>query len=361
MNLEINKPKIREHFWPRLENDNTIKFGFLYPLEHELKNERYKEIWEVLQLLDGTRTVSQVAEQLKNTIPDSEELTTNIVGILKSVGIIVDAEVKPPSEFNEVELERYSRNARYFSWVDLKSTGSGYDSQLKLKNSAVTVVGLGGIGASIAWSLVAIGVGAVHLVDFDIVELSNLSRQILYSEIDLNRSKAQVAYEKLRELNSQVKVTYEEKKASSVSDFVAWMEKSDILILAADTPFEINYWCNDAAFITKTPWIQAGYDGPKIISRSFIPYETACFECLQNREEHLAIKPEPPSTQRWHSAIAPLTLLSAQIASLEIIYFLIGLSNHTMGRAFVQNGLSYDIARFEDLPRLSDCPKCNSR
>src|SRR6185437_7359027 len=94
-------------------------------------------------------------------------------------------------------------------WMDLSPRASPWSAQLRLRRARVLVLGVGGTGGAAAQILVASGVGAVHTVDPDVVELSNLNRQLLYRETDIGRPKTDAALAALRALNSDVTVTGE--------------------------------------------------------------------------------------------------------------------------------------------------------
>ena len=108
------------------------------------------------------------------------------------------------------DLERYSRQ------IVLENIG--FEGQEKIRGSFVTVVGVGGLGAPIAQQLAAMGVGRMRIVDRDVVELSNLHRQILYGQSDIGLPKAEVAVNKLRGLNPDVEF---EALTTSINDDVA--------------------------------------------------------------------------------------------------------------------------------------------
>ena len=90
-----------------------------------------------------------------------------------------------------------SASTRYFSWIDTDPRRSRYDVQVALKRARVTVLGMGGTGGAVAMGLVAAGVGRLHCLDFDDVEVSNLNRQVLYTEDDIGRPKVDTAVRRI--------------------------------------------------------------------------------------------------------------------------------------------------------------------
>ena len=101
-------------------------------------------------------------------------------------------------DFTSEQIERYSRQ------IVLKEIGG--IGQKKLLDSKITIIGCGGLGSPAAYYLTAAGIGSIKIVDFDVVELSNLHRQILHFNNDLNKKKTQSAYEKLHKLNPDVNI-----------------------------------------------------------------------------------------------------------------------------------------------------------
>ena len=99
---------------------------------------------------------------------------------------------------NEKEKEKYARQ--------LIIPGFGFEGQNKLKSSKVLVVGLGGLGSGVLYYLASAGIGTIGIIDKDNVELSNLNRQILHYEDNLNQSKTESAHEKIQKMNADIKI-----------------------------------------------------------------------------------------------------------------------------------------------------------
>ncbi|MGH8929945.1 MAG: HesA/MoeB/ThiF family protein [Egibacteraceae bacterium] len=164
-------------------------------------------VWKLLGLMDGTRTVDAIVTQM---VRDHRGLDPGSVraalAALSKAGFVEDAGAGIPESLSEHETERYATNIRYFAWVDDQPRESPYELQRRLKAARVTVLGLGGTGCAVAMSLVAAGVGAVRCVDHDVIEASNLSRQLLYTEQDIGSPKSEAAVRRLRRLNPHVAV-----------------------------------------------------------------------------------------------------------------------------------------------------------
>ncbi|WP_430780014.1 HesA/MoeB/ThiF family protein [Actinoplanes sp. G11-F43] len=125
------------------------------------------------------------------------------------VWTMLSAAAGPPSQLSPREQQRYDRGRQFHRWLDMRRRDNSWEPQLRLKQARVTVLGLGGTGGTVALALAASGVGRIHCVDADVVELSNLNRQTQFDETDIGRPKADVTAGRLRRLNSDIEVTSE--------------------------------------------------------------------------------------------------------------------------------------------------------
>lgn len=148
-------------------------------------------------------------------------------------------------ELSAKELKQYSRQ------IILNEIG--ISGQQKLKNSSVLVIGAGGLGCPILSYLTACGIGRIGIIDFDIVEQSNLQRQVLYSESDIGLSKVEVASRKLCKLNSLVNFDLYNQKLTKLNA-VELFSKYDIVVDGSDN-FSTRYLVNDAAIIVNIPLV----------------------------------------------------------------------------------------------------------
>ena len=205
-------PQIKPVHDPTRLRENRIRIGTIhYGVASELQDDENGNIWQILTLMDGTRTMESIASEMIKFTPDlDEESVYQVIQTLIEAGFVEDAGASLPEEFTKEEVDRYSRSAKYFAWIDTQPRSSPYEVQLRLKQAKVTILGLGGSGSAIAMSLVSTGIGNVHCIDFDLVEGSNLNRQLLYKESDIGLPKVECAVKHLRQLNSYVSVTGQE-------------------------------------------------------------------------------------------------------------------------------------------------------
>jgi molybdopterin/thiamine biosynthesis adenylyltransferase len=330
-----------------------------YGVAAEVQDREDEFIWRLLQLADGTRDVDAISKSFPGV---HERRVRGALDELIAQGFVEDAGAPSPATLCEDEIDRYRFNTEYFGWADTTPRPSIWYAQERVKQSRVTVVGIGGTGSAVAMSLVAAGVGRIRVVDHDVVERSNLNRQMLYSDEDIGRSKAEVAGDRLRRMNPHVNVEHRHQRLSSTADAEELITGEDLLVLSADEPRgQLQYWVNDAALRCRTPWLLCGYAGPMIVLGLFIPFVSACYCCFEHhqrpqREGLESLRPD--ETDAIRAVIAPTASLCGHFAALEAIYHLAGLGARTSGRMFYQNLMVFDHAYYVDAVRWTGCPSC---
>ena len=171
---------------------------------------------------------------------------------------------------NEKEKEKYNRQTIIPNF--------GQEGQIKLKNSRVLVIGLGGLGSAVLHYLVCAGVGYIGVVDKDKVELSNLNRQILHYETSVGKNKTTSAKDKMNQLNQDVTIeefnlTLDEKNIESI------LSGYDFIVEASDN-FETKFLVNDTCVKIGLPFVIGGvhqFEGQII---TVIPKISACYRCV---------------------------------------------------------------------------------
>nr|WP_227410876.1 HesA/MoeB/ThiF family protein [Thermosphaera aggregans] len=177
------------------------------------------------------------------------------------------------------ELERYSRQIPLI----------GVEGQLRLKGSSILVAGAGGLGSSVLYYLVAMGVGRVIVIDEGLVELSNLQRQILYTVDDLGKPKVVAAYHKLRKLNPNVDIVPVHARITeeTIDDYVS---KADVVVDALDN-WETRFVLDKACWRLGKPLVHAGVGEFYGQLTTIIPGKTPCLRCLFKGVEKAEKKP----------------------------------------------------------------------
>jgi molybdopterin-synthase adenylyltransferase len=329
-------------------------------------------VWPICQRLDGTRSREVLVAEVLAELPPGGETTAGDVGEIIDVfigsGWVLDTAAPVPPELSDREIERYQRNAQFFSSIDLRPETTGYGLQARLKAARVAVLGLGGVGSAAAASLTGCGIGSLHCVDHDIVELSNLNRQLLFTERDIGRSKVEAGVEHLRSRNSDISITGTEARLDGAEDIMRTVKDCDAFLLCADHPGrpgeEIEQWANAAAYTCGVPWLMTGYSGPKYALACFIPGQTVCFWCLyaQHRQEQgsMGIRVDPEYLVHRDRADNPVIAPTAQIAghflAMETVRLLLGMAVPTAGRELHRYVVDYDEQYYLDAQPRPDCP-----
>jgi adenylyltransferase/sulfurtransferase len=173
-------------------------------------------------------------------------------------------------ELSPKELDKFSRQ------VMLEEIG--YGGQLKLKNAKVCVIGTGGLGHPIISRLATMGVGTLRIVDRDVIELSNLHRQMMFDEDDVGQVKVEVAAKKLQKLNPDCKI---EPLAVSVNDYTALevIEGCDVVIDALDS-VNARYALNKACIEFGIPFVTGAAVGTSGQVFTVLPKKSACYFCM---------------------------------------------------------------------------------
>jgi molybdopterin/thiamine biosynthesis adenylyltransferase len=366
----VEQPRIKpEHDAFRTRGGNVRIGGGVHGIAAEIEDPD-GWVWSLVVACDGTRRRDAIVAEVRRTHPSlSEADVTGAIDDLINAGHVEDAAAPPPPGLSPRERERYGRSAQYYRWTDPLPRKSIWDVQMRLKESRVLVVGLGGAGGAAAMALATAGVGDLHCVDFDRVELSNLNRQILYTERDLGRSKVDVAVERLRQLNSDITVTGEHARIERLEDFFPLLEGRDLMVLAADGPDGIRHWANRACLKTGTPWVEGGYHGPHMVTGGYVPGEGACWECLRLGEQRrldlglvsddARAKGQPRAP--GHPVTAVTAVISGQLKAHWAIALLTGAARVRPGTAWGLNLMAPDEPPAVSYPRQPDCPACGDR
>jgi molybdopterin-synthase adenylyltransferase len=361
----MNRPRIKTAHRPVLRPGGAIWIGSAqYRLGTEIDGADAVVVWQACQTMDGSRTRAEAVRDIALTCGVSEGSAEEVVDFLIGSGWVEDADGDMPPGLSARELERYRASADLLSWIDLAPRSSPYELQARLKASRVTVLGVGGIGSAVAVSLVASGVGHVHCVDGDTVELSNLNRQIHYSESDIGRPKVEALTERLRALNSDVDVTAANLMISGAAELRAEVAGSDIFVHSADQPEDILSWSNMAALELGIPWVLAMYTGPMLAVSTFVPGQTGCFQCMIDQEKSRLDAAgngdltDAPRLPGFNPVMAPTAQMTAHLGALEVLYYLMDMPVQTAGRQLHRNFLDYEHQYYVDAPVRTDCSQC---
>ncbi|NRQ33710.1 PqqD family peptide modification chaperone [Nonomuraea sp. NN258] len=357
-------PRVKRVHQPTALPRDRILIGLMQlGVSAEIQDDEDGSIARLLDLMDGTRTVEEILEAFAETHPgaDEDDLREVIDGLVAN-GFVEDAGAPVPADLTEREVARYASASHYFAWIDTTLRSSPYEIQARLKQARVSLLGVGGTGSAVAAGLVASGIGALRLADFDVVEEDNLTRQLLYTEADIDRPKVETAVARLRAMNSLCDVTGDTVRAEGPDDIVKLMEGCDVFVLCADEPDpDIMFWTNEAALRTRTPWFVSFYTGPMAVVGSFVPGETGCWVCLRRQEDQREMNAHGRALteKRPNAVIAASANVSGHLCALDVMYHLGGLPVQARGQLFHWNYAVWDHSYNVQVPRFDDCPACS--
>lgn len=239
-------------------------------------------ILTVCCLMDGERDVAAIKQDLSQDYPEDANYLEELLTLFDMEGLVEDVSVNQVSDLTKYELDRWSRNIEFFG-AYCRSDENKYLHQEALKNTKVTIIGVGGVGSSVLLNLAALGARDIRIVDFDRIELSNLNRQILYNDSDIGKSKADVAKEKIVAFYPDAKIEAISTKINSSEDIEKLIEGRDFVINAADQPRgKIIDWLNAACVKQALPFICGALDFKYAICYSVLPGKTGCIECWKS-------------------------------------------------------------------------------
>lgn len=227
----------------------------------------------LLAALDGTRTEAELIEEF------GAEEVGDLLAQFEELGVVEDA--SDDDRVSSAVMERFDRQLRYFSDITEGPTAS--QCQERLEKARIAVLGVGGLGGWSALNLACCGIGEMLLLDFDRVELSNLNRQVLYSEADIGRFKAEAAADRLSEFNSSIRVEPRVQRLDSQAAIAETIAGYDLVIDACDWPAQdIERWINAACFEARIPFIAMSHFPPVIrVGPLYVPGITGCFNCQE--------------------------------------------------------------------------------
>ncbi len=257
-----------------------------------------------------------------------------------------NTEVKPETAtLSNDEILRYSRH--------LIMPEVGMEGQLKLKAARVLCIGAGGLGSPLALYLGAAGVGTLGLVDFDVVDYTNLQRQIIHTTADVGRKKLDSAADKLKAINPLINVRPFDTRLSS-DNALELFRDFDIIVDGTDN-FPTRYLVNDACVLTGKPNVYGSifrFEGQASV---FATEQGPCYRCLY---------PEPPPPGLVPSCaeggvLGILPGLVGVIQATEVIKLVLGKGEPLIGRLLLVDALAMKFRELK-LRKNPDCPVCGT-
>jgi sulfur-carrier protein adenylyltransferase/sulfurtransferase len=294
----------------------------------------------ILYCASGNRSALAAKTLIEELGYEQAESMTGGITLWKDRGY----DVEVPRRLTPEQRERYSRH--------ILVPEIGLEGQLKLLDAKVLLLGAGGLGAPTAFYLAAAGVGTLGIVDDDVVDLSNLQRQIIHTVDRIGESKVDSAEQAIHELNPGVEIR-KYKTRIDASNIMEIIEGYDVIVDGVDN-FPTRYLLNDASVRLKIPVVSAsilGFDGQLSV---FAPYDGPCYRCLY---------PTPPPAELAPSCgangvLGALPGIMGVLQAIEVVKLITGSGEPLIGRLLLYEALS---TSFTDLKvrRDPECPICS--
>jgi molybdopterin-synthase adenylyltransferase len=246
-------------------------------------------------------------------------------------------------EFSEDQLQRYSRH--------ILLSGVGIEGQAKILASKVLIIGAGGLGSPAALYLAAAGVGTIGIVDADVVDLTNLQRQVVHFTKDVGSSKVDSARDKMLAINPEITVEAHRVfvNADTIGDIISGYE----FIIDATDNFAAKFLINDACVLAKKPFSHGGILRFAGQTMTVVPGESACYRC---------VFPKPPPRNVVPSCsqagvLGGIAGMLGTIQAVEAVKFITGVGTLLTDAMLTFDALQMDFRKVK-LRRNPRCPVC---
>ena len=245
---------------------------------------------------------------------------------------------------NDQQLDRYSRH--------LLLPQFDYDGQSRLLNATVLILGVGGLGSSAALYLASSGVGHLHLLDPDVVELSNLQRQVIHGEASIGKSKVASAADAIKRLNQDVTVTTHE--ALLEDDALLQLIKTVDVVLDCTDHSSTRITHNRLCIAAKVPLVSAAairFEGQLMVVDNKHAPQAACYQCVYPSHNNQEM------TCSQSGILAPVVGMMGIYQALEAIKIISQVGESLVGTLSTFDGLTGTWQKF-NVRKRADCPVC---
>jgi molybdopterin-synthase adenylyltransferase len=341
-----------------------MKFAHSVHLVYEVS----EAVIALVARLDGTDSVTELVASL---VPSHPELTVaaaaEVLGVLDADGLLDWWPSEPVSPaLSPLEQAVYRRQMDFFREFSGDALGPAR-MQGRLRDATVAILGVGGTGTWFATYLALCGVRNLRLVDPDVVESSNLSRQLTFGIADVGRPKAHAAAATLGaqfgELLDVEAIACRVHGPETISPIV---DGCDLVVNCADEPDidTASEWVAEACMPRGIPHlVGGGYDGHTgLIGPMILPGRSACWECFQThhraRHRPMPLRYITPTRRRHTGAFAPLAALVTSVQSWDAVRVLSGGNRSLLADRHGEVDFESLSIRWTEVPRVPDCPLC---
>ncbi|MBX9603647.1 MAG: molybdopterin-synthase adenylyltransferase MoeB [Bryobacteraceae bacterium] len=311
----------------------TTQFG-------DLRKQLYNDEGKLRSFVNVYLNDEDIRYLSKDSTPVKDSDVVSIVPSIAGGSTLAAAE---PATLSKEEIQRYSRH--------LIMPEVGMDGQLKLKQAKVLLVGTGGLGAPLGLYLAAAGVGRIGLVDFDVVDYSNLQRQVIHGTKDVGRKKLDSAADRMSDINPHIEIVKHEVALTS-ENAIEIIREYDLVVDGTDN-FPTRYLVNDACVLLGKPNVYGSifrFEGQASV---FATENGPCYRCLY---------PEPPPPGLVPSCaeggvLGILPGLIGVVQATEAVKLILGSGDSLIGRLLLYDALGMKFRELK-LRKNPECPIC---
>lgn len=343
------KPALKKNIYAAKLKNSEVVFGskaFQEACWFSDINEIHKKVF---QLLDGSLTISDLHKLLEvNGFDLSMEALHEFLDQLDELELIEENYIDKSSlSLSEYEMNRFNRQLHLFSTINNNGLEFSFQAQEKIRNAHVCIIGAGGTGSHFIYGLAAMGVENFTIVEFDKVEISNLSRQLFYDEDDIGKKKTNVLNEKCTKINKKASFTFIDKYIETEEDMAKAIPLNcTIAILCADTPRgKIQPLFNNVCVKMNIPFLNVAATSLDIatVGPLVIPGKTSCLNCSMS-EEIEVINDEPYiesiNNRLITMVIEPYNAIVANLGVLETMKHISNFSPCNLYNTIIQFNLN---------------------
>lgn len=315
---------------------------------------------DLLARLDGTRDEARLARE---TGTSAAELAATL-SALEDAAVIDDGDVYAAA-LDDTAAARFDRQLDVFA-DQLGTADAAAAAQLRLAGATVCLLGLGGLGSWVAWALASAGIGRIVGVDGDVIEQSNLNRQILFAADDVGRRKADAAGDALRRFAPALEFVPLHLQLESATDARLVMEGADVVVSTVDQPAHLaEHWVQEAAFAAGLPLLCMSQHPPFVrLGPLYVPGRTGCLCCQEaawrHEWEHFAAAESATQLRAPSSTFGPACGVAGTLGAAEVVALLTGTHEPaTLGAEQLLDMATMTVER-RAVPRAADCSRCGS-